>query len=193
MNEPNYPQGTPQQEEQYESVPVSPNELYANAMQEEKVRNIISQLNPDNQLQEIEMRIKGYRKNQYGNWEKIDESTEEPPKQLISKFISYLGSIMNQNTTLGNVSDHQVNKIMKMVIEYVTDELDSNEELYNLKNNYTEKTRIGDIVINSVFFVLTRALNGQESKKMWGSLSLTENYSMQPQKSKFSDALKFWK
>lgn len=193
MNQPNYPPQDYSQEEQYQSVPVSPNELYANAMQEDKIKNIIAQLNPDNQLQEIEMRIKGYKKDAYGGWEKIDSDAKEPPKELISKFISYLGSIMNQNTTLGNVSEHQVNKIMNMVIEYVTDELDSNEEIYNLKNNYTERTRIGDIIINSVFFVLSRALNGQESKKMWGSLSLSENYSSQPQKSKLMDALKFWK
>ena len=182
---------TPQE---YQSVPVQPNELYANAIQEDKIKNIISQLNPDVQLQDIEMRIKGYKKNTISNdWEKIDENSLEPPKLLISKFISYLGSIMNQNTTQGNLSDQQVNKIMKIVIEYVTDELDSNEELYNLKDNYTEKTRIGDIIINSVFFVLTRALNGQEAKRMWSSLNLSENYSTQPQKSKMGEAFKFWK
>ncbi len=182
----------PQQE--YQSVPVQPNELYANAMQEEKIRNIISQLNPDNQLQDIEMRIKGYKKNAItSQWEKIDPDSPEPPKLLISKFISYLGAIMNQNTTQGNLSDQQVNKIMKIVIEYVTDELDCNETLYKLKDNYTEKTRIGDIIINSVFFVLTRALNGQEAKRMWGSLNLMENISAQPQKSKITDAFKFWK
>lgn len=181
------------QSQQY-SVPVSPNELYANAMQEEKIRNIISQLDPDNQLQEIEMRIRGYKKNSISHeWEKIDDSIEEPPKLLISKFISYLGSIMNQNTTQANLSDAQINKIMKLVIEYVTDELDCNEELYNLKDNYTEKTRIGDIMVNSVFFVLTRALNGQEGRRMWGSLNLNESYNSTPQKNKLTEALKFWK
>lgn len=184
----------PNENMEYQSIPVSPNELYANAIQEERVKNIISQLNPDNQLQEIEMRIRGYKKNSFTqDWEKIDETIPEPPKLLVSKFISYLGSIMNQNTTQGNLTENQVNKIMKIAIEYVTDELDCNEDLYNLKDNYTEKTRIGDIIINSVFFVLTRALNGQEARRMWGSLSLSENYSQMPQKSKWTDALKFWK
>lgn len=183
-----------QNPQEYQSVPVQPNELYANAMQEEKIANIISQLNPDVQLQDIEMRIKGYKKNAMTQvWEKIDPDSPEPPKLLISKFVSYLGAIMNQNTTQGNLSEGQVNKVMKIVIEYVTDELDCNEELYNLKDNYTEKTRIGDIIINSTFFVLTRALNGQEAKRMWGSLNLQENLSPQPQRNKFSDALKFWR
>ena len=180
---------------EYQQVPVSPNELYANAIQEEKVRNVISQLDPDNQLQEIEMRIRGYKKNRFtGGWDKIDETIPEPPKLLVARFISYLGSIMNQNTTQGNLSENQVNKIMNIVIEYVVDELDCNEDLYNLKDNYTEKTRIGDIIINSIFFVLTRALNGQEARRMWGSLNLNESYSQnQQQKSKFLEALKFWK
>jgi hypothetical protein len=184
----------PQEQEQYQSVPVSPNELYANAMQEDKVKNIIAQLDPDNQLREIEMRIKGYKKNMLTqDWEKIDEDAPEPPKLLVSKFISYLGSFMNQNLTQSNLSEDQVNKIMKLVIEYISDELDSNEELYNLKDNYTEKTRIGDIIIVSTFAVLSRALNGQEAKRMWKALSLTESYSSAPPKNKMIEALKFWK
>ena len=111
------------QQTEYQSVPVSPNELYANAMQEEKVRNIISQLDPDNQLKEIEMRIRGYKKNVFSqDWERIDDTVAEPPKLLIMRFISYLGSIMNQNTTQSNISEPQINKIMKIVIEYVADE-----------------------------------------------------------------------
>lgn len=183
-----------QDEQVIQSVPVSPNELYANAIQEERIKNVISQLDPDNQLQEIELRIRGYKKNMVsGDWEKIDENIPEPPKQLVAKFVSYLGAIMNQNTTQGNLSEQQVNKIMKLVIEYIVDELDCNDELYNLQDNYTEKTRIGDIIINSTFFVLTRALNGQEAKRIWNALTLTENFSVAPQKNKLFEALKFWK
>ena len=184
----------PEQQPMTYSVPIQPSELYANAMQEDKVKNIIAQLDPDNQLQEIEMRIRGYKKNVFsGEWEKIDDSIPEPPKVLIAKFVSYLGSIMNQNTTQGNLSETQINKIMKIVIEYVVDELDCNEEIYNLENNYTEKTRIGDIIICTTFFVLTRALNGQEAKRMWHSLSLTEASSTNQPKNKILEALKFWK
>lgn len=193
MAYPEVPQNYPS-EVQYQSVPVSPNELYANALQEDKIKNIISQLDPDNQLQEIEMRIRGYKKNVFsGEWEKIDEKIPEPPKLLITRFISYLGAMMNQNTTQSNLSENQINKIMKIVVEYVVDELDCNEQLYNLKDNYTEKTRIGDIIISSTFFVLSRALNGQEAKRMWHSLNLTESYSANPQKNKLWEALRFWK
>lgn len=181
-------------EQAYQSVPVSQDELYANAIQEERVKNIIAQLDPDNQLKEIEMRIRGYKKNYFTQeWEKIDPDTPEPPKLLVMRFISYLSSIMNQNTTQGNLSEQQVNKLMWQTIEYISDELDANAQIYNLENNYTERTRIGHIILNSVFFVLSRALNGQEARRMWKSLSLNESFNTSPPKSKFGEALKFWK
>jgi hypothetical protein len=182
-------------QQQYQTLPVSSDELYANVIQEDKIKNIISQLDPENQLKEIEMRIRGYKKNVLTNeWERIDPDSPEPPKLLIMRFISYLSSVMNQNTTQSNLSEAQVNAIMKLVINYVGDELDSNAGLYNLENNYTERTRIGHIILNSVFFVLNRALNGQEAKRMWKAMSLNESFNDSNQnKNKFASALQFWK
>jgi hypothetical protein len=181
-------------EQHYQSLPVSQDELYANAIQEERVKNIISQLDPENQLKEIEMRIRGYKKNYFTQeWEKIDPDTPEPPRILVSRFISYLSSIMNQNTTQGNLSEGQVNSLMKLVIEYISDELDANSEIYNLENNYTERTRLGHIIFNSVFFALSRALNGMEARRMWKSLSLTETSDTSQNKENLKNALKFWK
>lgn len=178
----------------YQSVPVSQDELYANYIQEERIKNILSQLDPENQLKEIEMRIRGYKKNMITTeWEKIDPDSPEPPRLLVSRFISYLSSIMNQNTTQGNLSERQVNSIMKLSIEYISDELDSNADIYDLENNYTERTRIGHIILNSIFFVLSRALNGQEARRMWKSLSLNESFTQTPQKNRLAEAFKFWK
>jgi hypothetical protein len=181
-------------EQTYQNVPVRSDELYANAINEEKIKNIIAQLDPENQLQEIEMRIRGFKRNTLtGDWEKIDSKAPEPPKLLVSRFISYLSSIMNQNTTQSNLSDTQVNALMALAISYVSDELDSNADLYNLENNYTERTRIGHIILNSMFMVLNRALNGQEAKRMWGALSLNESMNQKPQTNKLMSALQFWK
>jgi len=184
----------PQIQQQYQTVPVSSDELYANVIQEEKIKNIISQLDPENQLKEIEMRIRGYKKNVLtSEWEMIDPQSPEPPRLLIMRFISYLSSIMNQNTTQSNLSDRQINALMKLVINYISDELDSNASLYKLENNYTERTRIGHIILNSVFFVLNRSLNGQEAKRMWKAMSLNESFNTSPPKSKLGESLKFWR
>lgn len=190
-------QDTGQQYVEQPQVPVSQDEMYANIMQEDRIKNVIAQISPDNQLYEIEMRIKNNRKNPYtGAWEKISENAKEPHPMLVQRFISYLSSLLNQNTSLSNFSEMQVNKIMKLVIEYIVDDLSANAEVYGLSSDYTERTRIGHIILNSVFSVLNRALNGSESRRMWGTLSLTESSATagQPQqKGGIMNALQFWK
>jgi len=98
---------------------------------------------------------------------------------------------MNQNTTQGNLSDRQINALMAQAINYIADELDGNSNIYDLDNNYTERTRIGHIMLNSMFFTLNRSLNGQEGKRMWKAMSLSDNLTQE--NNKFSEALKFWK
>lgn len=187
------PQPQAQAQAQYAQIPLSQDEMYANLIQEERVRNIISQISPDNQLYEIEMRIKGYRKDILtGQWVKIDPDTPEPSPLLIGRFISYLSSLLNQNTSISNLSENQINKLMALVIEYIVDDLDANAGEYGLYTEYTERTRIGHIILNSVFMVLNRALNGQEARRMWGTLNVTESY-MPEKRGGFMDALKFWK
>ncbi len=179
---------------QTQEIPVTQDEMYANMMQEDRIKNVIAQISPDNQLYEIEMRIKGFRKNIYtGAWEKISEDVPEPHPILVQRFIAYLSSLLNQNTSLSNFSEMQVNKLMKLVIEYIVDDLNSNAEMYELSSDYTERTRIGHIILNSVFSVLNRALNGAEARRMWSALALTESSAMSPPQKGMMEALKFWK
>lgn len=184
------------QQVSYQQTPVTQDEVYANIIQEERVRNIIQQISPQSYLNDIRMLIKGYYYNETNKrWERVDDSIPEPSPLLVSRFISYLGSIVSNNTTLGNLSDNQINKIMKLIIEWVVDDLNSNAEEYGLGSSYTERTRIGHIICNSTFMTMNRALNGQEARRMWGSLSLLENMGMggnQPKKGAM-DFLKFWK
>jgi len=42
-----------------------------------------------------------------------------------------------------------------------------------------------------MFFTLNRSLNGQEGKRMWKAMSLSDNLTQE--NNKFSEALKFWK
>jgi len=140
------------------------------------------------------MRIKGYRKDMMTQaWVKIDENSPEPNPLLVSRFISYLSSLLNQNTSISNLSENQINKLMALVIEYIVDDLDTNAETYGMISDFTERTRIGQIILNSVFMVLNRALNGQEAKRMWGTLNVTESMLPDQKRGGFLEALKFWK
>jgi len=183
-------------EQQYyypqQQTPVTPNELYAQEMNEDKIKNIIQQISPNNQLEDIEMRLRGYKKNiTNGCWEKIIDRVV--PEEMINRYISWLSSYMSLNITLGNLSNVQLANIMKLIIKWIVDDVDSHAKEYGFESDYTERTRVADILVISSFSVLNRSLNGAEARRFWSSLSLSESSSMNPQQANKSDWWKFWK
>ena len=171
-----------------------PNALYADNMREEKITNILSQINPDNLLADIEWRIRGYKKDtQTDTWKKIDKKSEEVNEKLVSNFMSFLGSILNQNTSMSNFSSGEINTIMEHIIEYIADDLTVNDEKYNIVDDYQEMSRIGNIITMTVFAVLKRSMNGMEARRVLSALKITENLTQAPQQKGLMDALKFWK
>ncbi len=175
-------------------VPVKSDELYAAQIQEDRIKNLIYQISPDHQLLELQWRIKGYIKNPAtGLWSKLNKDSPEPSPLLVSRYISYLSGILNQNTTLSNLSSGEINNIMKLIIEWLVDDLDANSEIYDLGKDYSERTRIGSLLLNTTFMVLKRAQNGMESRRIFKALSVTENLSAMPQQGGLKEALKFWK
>lgn len=106
-----------------------PNSLYADYMREEKVRNVIEQINPDYLLEDIEHRIRGELKDRFTkDWKQIGKP--KVSELLITNYISFLGSILNQNTSLSNFSAKEINNIMEMIVDYTTDDLSDNDESY---------------------------------------------------------------
>ena len=59
--------------------------------------------------------------------------------------------------------------------------------------DYHEMTRICDIICHEVFATLKRAINGNESRRIFGALRVTGDLNPQPQKKGFMDAMQFWK
>jgi len=210
----------------------NPNQMMYDSMNEEKIVNVISQLNPDNLLSDIEYRLRGYKKNHFtGNWERL-KGHREISEILIARFISFLGGILNDNTRFSNYGTQEINNIMEQIIEFIRDDLTDNDELYglsktikvrekrivevlvrgkdgtslirkevmeqviNLKNegaDYDEMTRIGHIICINVFSVLKRALNGTESRRIFGALRVTESLNQNEKKKGIFDAIQFWK
>ena len=168
-----------------------PNSLYADTMREEKIRNVISQINPDNLMVDIEHRLRGFRKNQFTNqWERTSGS-KRISEELISNFTSFLGSILTQNTSLSNFSADEINNIMAMVITYVKNDLADNEVKYGIEGDYNEMTRIGNIICMSVFSTLKQAQNGMLVKRIFSALRINESTNQQKPRSALSD-FKFW-
>ena len=179
-----------------EQVPLKSDEIYAQVMHEERIRNTLSHTSPDNQLIEIEFRIRGYKKDYITNqWIPIDKKSVHINENLVSKYMAYLSSILNDGTRYGNYSSMEINRLMKLIIEWVTDDLNTNAEDYGIQGNYTEMTRVGHIVFNYTFSVLKRAQNGMESGRIWKSLTIGEqsNQGFPTEKKGLIDSLKFWK
>jgi len=186
------PPGMPQAE-----VPVGSDELYANQIQEERVSNFISQISPDNQLMELQWRLKGYIQDPLTKeWKKVDENTSEPSGEMVSRYVSFASSILNQSTTLTNLASTEINKLMHFVIEWFTDDMDTNAGKYGIEHDYTERTRIGMILLNFISTALKRSQNGVESRRLFGTLSLNESQNMNPYPSKkktLAESLSDWK
>ena len=177
-------------EQQDKQIANDPSSLYADSMREEKVNNLLQQINPDNILVEIEHRIRGEKKTIDG-WKPISDTQTPISDLLVSDFISFLGSILNQNTSMSNYTQHEINNIMELISDWVRGHFVVNAEAYGIEGNYSEYDRIGYIIMNNCWSVFKRALGGRESQRIFKIMRVTENN--QPNKrGGVMDHLNFW-
>jgi hypothetical protein len=132
-----------------------PNSLYADYMREEKVKNVIQQLNPDNLVEDIEHRIRGEKKDRFsGEWVLIDKNSRIS-ELLIGRYISYLSSTLNQNTSLSNYSSGEINNLMEMVVDHLKYDLSDNAEAYGF-------VVVNEIEIDAIVKILVRKQVGDK-------------------------------
>lgn len=197
MMDPMYysPQALPPQS--YPGMPISATD-YASAdmLQTQKVQNIISQLNPDNVLEDIEFRLRKMRKdNQQGTWKPINPKDKPVSDDLVSNTISMLSSVLNINTTHSNFNEQEINGIMELIIDNMLQDLSTNANAYGIKNDYTERNRILFIVCGTCSAALRRALKGNESQKFWRSATISgaiDTQEPQRQQPSLKEMLKIW-
>lgn len=197
MTQSEYNNATQQQQQEIQRQEDNdPNKLYADSMREEKIANVIAQLDPSGLVDELEHKLRGERFNrQTQDWVKIGICDNQVSELLITRFVSFVGSILNQSTTLSNFSTNEINNRMEMIINFVGTDLNDNEVEYNLVDMDTEKTRIGLIILETISTVFHRALNGMEARRLFASLKVAENLTQNPTKAQggIMDAMAFWK
>lgn len=116
-----------------------PNAVYADSMREEKIKNVIAQLNPELLLVDIEHRIRGEKKDPVtGVWSPIGPEGRKVNELLVQNYISFLNVYLTQNNSLSNYTAQEINNIMGTVIDYIRDDLSDNAEVYGL----TKKDKI---------------------------------------------------
>lgn len=180
------------QQQQQTQIANDPNSIYADTMREEKVTNILQQINPDNLLADIEHRIRGEKKDYTGEWTPISKTGKPVSEELVSDFISFLGCILNQNTSMSNFSPQEINNLMDLIRNWVMGHLIVNASIYGIEGQYSEYDRIGHIICSTCFTVLKRAQNGQESRRIFKILRLTESNNQSKNKGGIMENFKFW-
>lgn len=169
-----------------------PNSLYADQMREDRVANVLTQLDPSTLVDEIEHKLRGQKFDRTTQtWINISEEGDKVSDLLIQRYVSFLSSILTLHTTISNYSLTEINNRMRLIIGYLKRDMSNHAEQYGLVNNYTERDRIGMIILETTSSAFRRALNGAESRRMWGALKVDATLN-QPDKKGMLDALKFW-
>lgn len=151
---------------------------YAGTVREERVRTLLSEIDPDNLVESIEYRIRGYKFNKRrGQWEKVQSDSCDVSELLVSKTISLIASVLNNNTTFSNLQSSDINRIMGLLIDIVISDMVVNGKKYGIHDDFNEKERICFIIFGTVNFALRRAINGTEARRFFGSLRMNEQIS----------------
>lgn len=177
-----------QQEQQMNN---DPNAIHSDMLREERLGNILTQLNPDHLMEDIEHRIRGEKWDRKKGWIPVVDNQKPISDKLISNFMSFLGSILNQNTSMSNFSVDEINNLMGLIVNYIKNDLTDNDEEYDIVEDYPEMTRIGLIICISCFSTFKQALNGTMSRRIFGSLRVSGDLVDHKQPG-IKEALNFW-
>lgn len=181
-----------QLEQTQQQIDQDPAAVHADVLREDRVANLLDQLNPDNLMTDIEHRIRGEKKDPYTNrWVPISSDTKQVSEKLISNFMSFLGAILNQNTAMSNFSSDEINNLMMMIVTYVGIDLTVNDEEYGIVEDYPEMWRIANIVCITCFSTFKQAMNGMQSRRVFGGLKINASLT-EDKKPGMKDAFAFW-
>jgi len=171
-------------QQDYGGVPVLPST--------EELKNIVAQINPNKIISDLDKVFKG----QYRD----DEGWKMNPtgKALINDacrgyIVGFVSGILNNSTTMGNIDEKRLSFLMESVIDTITKNFTTRLEefgfvppgvtydlgIYENKGtpDSARMTMIANMVYIVCFMVFTRPLKGQESIRIFKSLSMVDNLS----------------
>ena len=191
------PQQQPQQQpEQYEQ-PGEYQQQMPMYTPENTIDNLVEQINPAQIIDNLDHALKGeiYNKEK-GIWEMNSSKKPLVNDACRGSIISYISGILTNNTTMGIIDNNQLSNVMEEIIDSTTKSFVCNLEEFGFvaagdgfnKGEYENKgspdtarmTRVSGMIYIVCFMVLSRALNGMESKKIFNSLSMTDSMGYNP-------------
>jgi len=185
----------------YQSQGYPPLPMFAQG--EQDIRNIVAQIDPKTIIDNLNHALNG----EYFDKERSEWIKNASGKPLVNDccrgfVISYLDGILTNNTTMANLDEKRLGFLMESVIDTITKNFTTRLEEFGFvppsrtyaqgiyENKGTPDTAMMTMVSNMVykvcFLVFTRALRGQESIRIFKSLSMVDSmgYSGQQQQQK---------
>ena len=159
---------------------------------EQDITNIVAQIDPKMIIDNLNHALKGeYYDKENATWV-LNEAGEPLVNNACRGFlISYLDGILTNNTTMGNIDEKRLSYLMESVIDSIRKSFVCNLEKYGFvpkgvrykdgvyENKGTPDTATMTMVSNMIykvcFLVFSRALKGQESIRIFKSLSMVDS------------------
>ena len=162
---------------------------------ENAVDNIVAQIDPQNIIDNLDHALKGESfKKETGEWAKTGEPLVN--ENCRGWTISYLTGLMNNSSTMATIDKDQFSNLMRGIIRNVTKTVACNVENFGFvppskgykKKNYRNKgspdrermDTLCEMILQRAFMIYTRSLMGMESRKIFQSLSMTDNLNYGP-------------
>ena len=178
-------------DEEFLNLPDAP-QLPIYGQGEQDINNIVAQIDPKTIIDNLDHALKGeHFEKESSQW--IKNPTGKPLVNDACRgfVISYLDGILTNNTTMANIDEKRLSLLMESVIETINKNFTTRLEEFGfvpkshtyIKGVYQNKgtpdtammTMVANMIYKICFLVFTRALKGQESIRIFKSLSMTDS------------------
>lgn len=189
-------------EEMFLNLPQAP-QLPQYNQGEQDINNIVAQIDPKTIIDNLNHALKGeYFVKESATWEMNPTKKPLVNDSCRGFVISYLDGLLTNNTTMANLDEKRLSLLMESIIETINKNFTTRLEEFGFvpksstysKGIYQNKgspdtakmTMVSNMVYKVCFLVFTRALKGQESIRIFKSLSMSDTmgYGMPQQQQK---------
>ena len=136
---------------------------------------LVEQTNPVHVLEEVELKLGGFRQEYDGTFKKVSEPLMN--KNGINRMLFLLSSIVNQNTILSHLEQEEIGRLIIQVSNDVIDDLVLNWKEYDIKDKIL-LDHIVDAVLFPSFMALKRAW--KQNEKNWLNKTVVETITTAP-------------
>ena len=161
----------------------------------EIIRNIVSQIDPKVVLKDLRRSLRGETQDAAGVW----VQTSHPLVNSACEYdiMVFLNSILSNNTVMSTMSENEIGNTMGCIIETITRMFTSNLEKYGFVEpgpgfangvfdnkgipDSSRMTQVSNLIYMVCYLTLKRSINGMESRKVFGSLSMNDQMSFDQQ------------